>query len=307
MLQITEHILQSEFWKESKNALGNQTFDFDGGWFQTTPVPFFGWKVGYAPRVNISRLNLDSLKDAARKAGCVFVKIDPNEYKDQLPITNYQFILRSASENGLRGSDQISKSIHLRKNILIDLTIPEEDHLALLDKKVRYTIKQSQKMGFTFQEDKTLNNFLDLHEKTVFRQKFSGRSTEYLKKVWEIGLKTNATKVFTTTLDNQAQVSSLVFLYKDVLYYTYAGASDSSRSNNASYFHIWSLLNWGRNQNLKIFDFWGIEENETDGFSLFKKKFSGELVEYGESVDVVLSGWKYRVIKLAEKIRNKKG
>lgn len=295
MLQITDHVLQSEFWKEAKNALGNQTFDFEGGWFQTTPVPFFGWKIGYSPRVNISGLNLDSLTDAAKKAGCVFVKIDPNEYKEQLPITNYQ----------LRGSDQISKSIHLRKNILIDLTITEEDHLALLDKKVRYTIKQSQKVGFTFQEDKTLNYFLDLHEKTVSRQKFSGRSSKYLKTVWEIGLNTNTTKVFTTTLENEAQVSSLVFVYKDVLYYTYAGASDSSRSNNASYFHIWSLLNWGRSQNLKIFDFWGVEENETDGFSLFKKKFGGELVEYGESVDVVLSRWKYGVIKVAEKIRKR--
>lgn len=299
MLKITDHVLQSDFWKQVRNEYGNKTVDFEGGWFQINTVPYSKWKIGYAPRISAAKTNLESLADVARREGVIFVKVDPAEIKSQVPNPKSQ-------TNNSKLKTQNSKPRHLSKTILINLSIPEEERLQQLDKKIRYTIKQSLKESFEFKEDDSPEQFLKLNAQTIERQNYGGRPASYLQRVWNIGQKFNSVKVFTTYLNSEPQVSSMIFLYKDVLYYTYAGSSESSRNNNAAYFHVWSLLEWGRKNGYIIFDFWGLEENTKDGFSLFKKKFGGEVVEYAETVDVVIKPLKYRILRLLEIVRSLK-
>src|SRR5258706_4319617 len=71
------HFLQSKYWKEVKKNLGNNVYQVDNLFFQTTKLPFLKKYIGYIPRPDIFQINWDKLYEEALKANCVFVSIDP--------------------------------------------------------------------------------------------------------------------------------------------------------------------------------------------------------------------------------------
>lgn len=310
---MSEHFLQSRYWREIKERLGNETYDFDNYWFQTTKIPLIGKKVGYIPRIGFDQINWQNLFEQARLANCAFVSIDPIDRKESLSSAS-GIINKIMSDNPSINLKKGSPT-HLQENVVINLKKSVEELLASMKPKHRYNLKLSQKKGVSVVIDSNeimFEEFLKLYSKTARRQNYFGRSETYLRTVWnylkELESETNSPKVFIATAYYEKIPLSSWFLitYQGVIYYPYGGSSDEYRNVMATYSLVWEIINWGMNRDFSSFDLWGIERDnsgEFDGFSRFKLGFGGEIICYEDTVDLILNKRDYYFVRLMINLR----
>lgn len=299
MIDIKDmNFLQSNNWKKTKEALGNKCYGVGEYFFQTTKLPYLNKSIGYMPRVDLNKVDFTELINQAKKASCVFVTIDPDNLATEL--NSLEFIKRK----GL--NVDYGLPIHLPKTSIIDLSLDENTLLSNMKQKTRYNLKLAQKKGLNVvvsKEDSELETFINLYLETVKRQNYSGRSSKYLREVWN-QFKDN---VFITTayFEDKPLVSWFVIAYDNTLTYVYGGSSEEYKNLMAPYLVVWELIKYGKENGYIQLDLFGIKDNLSDGYSRFKTGFGGNTVEYAATVDIIIESNLYRFIKLLYKIRNK--
>jgi lipid II:glycine glycyltransferase (peptidoglycan interpeptide bridge formation enzyme) len=291
--------LQSPNWKKVKEQLGNKCFDVDDYFFQTTKLPILNKYIGYMPRVDLTKIDFDLLLAQAKEANCVFVTIDPQNLTQDLD--SFDFL----HNQGIDAAEGFP--IHLPKTVLIDLTLDEQVLLNNLKQKTRYNLKLAQKKGVSVSisnKDSDFDVFNDLYQKTVARQGYAGRSSYYLKTVWENFKEENAF-IATATFEGIAIASWFIVAYEDTLTYVYGGSSEEYKNVMAPYALVWELVRLGKEYGYKYLDLFGIKDDLSDGYSRFKIGFGGEVIEHSKTVDIIVDKNLYRLIKVIYAIRNK--
>lgn len=291
------NFLQSEQWLKTKQELGNKTFKVGGYFFQTTKIPYLNKYIGYMPRVDLNKLNIEELINRAKSENCVFVTIDPENLKSELDSLSF---FRNKGIN-----TDLGLPIHLQNTVMIDLEKSQEDLLAGMKQKTRYNLKLAQKKGVKVvisDEDPELALFTDLYLKTIKRQGYSGRSSNYLKTVWN-NFKGNVF-IATAYYENTALASWFVIAYEDTLTYVYGGSSEEYKNLMAPYLLVWELSKYGKEKGFKSLDLFGIKKDLSDGYSRFKAGFGGDIIEFSDTVDLIIDSKMYSLIKLAYKLRN---
>lgn len=300
------HFLQTEQWKKAKELSGNQFVKIDGVYLQLTKAPL-GFNIGYLPRVDLNKINVDRLIEEGIKNNCIYIKVDPANSHSEIStlnhfnsIHNYKVVL--------------SEPIHIQNNLVLDLTLSQEQLLAGFKQKHRYNLKVAQKHGVEVSvehSDKAFETFYSLFEDTVKRQSYHGRSKSYLRNVFDsFG---NDAVIFTAYLNSEPLVSWFVIQFNDTLYYVYGGSSDAHRNVMAPYAVAWSIIEYGKQHGYKYLDFFGItpdkgkdplaEDSYTEGYSRFKIGFGGKIVRYADTVDIVLKPTIYSALKLIGKAK----
>lgn len=297
---MEKHFLQSEYWREIKENLGNKTYDAGNIWFQTTKVPGLNKYIGYVPRATLKDIDWKLLYVAGKKANCVYISVDPlNQNLDKthkVQDTKYKLL------QGI--------PTHLQENVVIDISKSEEDLLSNMKQKHRYNLKLSQKKGVKFKigdSEEMFEEFLKLYNETVQRQNYFGRSEEYLRTVWN-NLAEDNRSIATVYFEGKPLSSWMLFLYEDTIYYPYGGSSDEYKNVMATYTLVWELIKWGKERGFKYIDLWGIEKDkkgEYDGFSRFKLGFGGGHIFYEDTIDLVIDSKLYLVIKFFVTLREK--
>lgn len=169
-------------------------------------------------------------------------------------------------------------------NILIDLTKSEEVLWGEVNSKRRNEIRKAQKQGTTFD---TLKNEFHL-EKTYSilsevynRAKLPLPKFDFFQKAYEI-LTPNHFKVFIAFNDGQIIGTMFTLCYKDTIYDWYAGSYQEFYKKYPNDLIPWKVFLWGKDNGYKKFDFGGAgKPNIPYGVRDYKKKFGGELVNYG--------------------------
>lgn len=303
------NFLQSKFWKECKKNLGNKVYDVGEYFFHTTPLPLIGKSIGYMPRPDLNKINWDELYRVAEEAGCIYITIDPDNLKSEnikLPNT-FNF------EKG--------QPIHLQENTIIDLTKPDEDLLAAMKQKHRYNLNLSKKKGIGVEISNTNHafaEFLQLYESTVQRQGYHGRSKEYIQTVWQTLQDFETTEpqletIATAYYQGSPLASWFLFLFEDTIFYPYGGSSEENKNVMAPYSLVWEIIQWGKQNGYKKLDLWGIKstgksevgEFVYDGYSRFKVGFGGDIIEYADSINLVIDKGYYKLLKVLLNLRNK--
>ncbi len=292
------NFLQSQQWFDTKTELGNKCYPIGHYFFHTTKLPFINKYIGYMPRVDLNKLDYPSLLRSAKDAGCIFVTIDPENLKSELDSKTFLEKRNLKVTNGL--------PIHLQNTVYMDLTKSEDELLASMKQKSRYNLKLAQKKGVKVSisnKDSELDLFIDLYLKTLQRQKYSGRSEHYLKTVW----KNFKDKAFIATAyyEGIALASWFIIAYDNTLTYVYGGSSEEYKNLMAPYALVWELIGYGKKNGYKVLDLFGIKQDLSDGYSRFKAGFGGDIIEFADTVDIVIDSKLYNLIKLAYKIRNK--
>jgi lipid II:glycine glycyltransferase (peptidoglycan interpeptide bridge formation enzyme) len=101
----------------------------------------------------------------------------------------------------------------------------------------------------------------------------------------------------------------MLYVYDGVLYYPYGGSSDQHRNVFASNLVAWETIQLGKRLGCTSFDMWGAAKDPTDtkdpwwGFTNFKLKFGGYLVEHLDSYDLIINPPFYYLFNLAQKLR----
>jgi len=308
---MSQHFLQSKYWKEVKEKLGNKIYEIKDSFFQTTKLPYIDNYVGYLPRADISHLDFELLFKKAKIAKCINIIIDPNNKRSEIDL---KMLIDKLTKEGFSIEVNNNLTVHLLTTLVIDLTKSEEELLKEMKPKHRYNIKLAIKKQVEIkiddQED-SFKTFLKLYKDTLHRQGYFGRSEHYLRTIWDTYKshqdkeKKDLIKIATAYFQGEPIVSWMILLNEDTIYYPYGGSNEKYKNIMAPYALVWKIIQYGKEKRYKKLDLFGIREDLTDGYSRFKIGFGGSIVHYADTLTLIINKKLYYIYKIAFYIRKK--
>lgn len=218
----------------------------------------------------------------------------------QLPISDYQ--LPVTSPRFLFHIEDPATTL------MVDLSSSEDELMREMHEKTRYNIRLAQKKGVVVREG-SLDEFYSLYSATNQRKGLKGFSKAYFENIIKLQAKSYRLQVFVAYQDNIPLASNLLVCFGDTVTYLFGGTSDEHRELMAPHLLHWECIKWAKTNGYHYYDFWGIENHGTrttehgttirdwEGITRFKKGFvsekTGKMVEYGETVDVVINKFWY--------------
>ena len=310
---MPNHIVQSPKWGDFKTEYGTKAVRVGDLQYTLHKIPFTKFYYAYCPKVNPVTIEFEPLKASLKKNDCVAINFDvPNVIKGTPEETRALEIFKGHCVKSPR--DQFATH-----NIVLDISLPEDDLLAKMHHKLRYNIRLAQKKGvsvgvFSYLQDsqdtkESFDTFFRLYKQTAERQKYYVHPKSYHQKMWEILGEAKMCHIITSFYQREPLASWMMFICEGVLYYPYGGSSIKHRDLHGSELVGWEAIKLGKEYGCHTFDMWGAItdlQNTNDswwGFSNFKIKFGGRHVEYMDSYDFVVSKPVYRAFNLANDVR----
>ncbi|MBI4039795.1 peptidoglycan bridge formation glycyltransferase FemA/FemB family protein [Candidatus Daviesbacteria bacterium] len=301
--RLVTHVMQSWQWGEFRQSLGTPLLRyglFEGSKmvraFQLTlhKIPLTSQFVGYLPKGPMLDKQLyEALEKIGQDHYCAFIKVEPDVVLTSQPYQVYPKFLPSP------------KPLFTKYNYVIDLTKPEDELLKNMHQKMRYNIKVAQRHGVRVEErvdDQAFEDYLKLYFDTTKRQSYLGHNPAYHRLVWQTLRKNNMARLLVAYFkppDSSTRLPLAAWMlinFKDTLYYPYGGSSEQFRNVMASNLVAWEAIKLGKKLKLKKLDLWGaINLDYTTpshpwyGFTQFKQRLGGQLVEYVGTFDLVFN------------------
>lgn len=216
--------------------------------------------------------------------------------------------------------------------LLIDLTKSEDDILMEMKQKGRYNIKIAEKNEIKIEKG-SVKDFFKLYEQMAKRQKITYRDISYFQALIDnlspkdyvqvfsaksptklptsTELTNNNTSIETDNRQPAILASAIIVFYKETCTYLFGGSSDEQREKMAPYKLHWEVMLEAKKRGCKYYDLFGIAPNDDEkhpwaGVTRFKRQFGGSEFTALGSWDMIFSPIKYRLFKLAEKLRRYK-
>jgi len=173
-------------------------------------------------------------------------------------------------------------------NFLIDLEQSEDSLWNQIHKMRRKNITHAEKEGVIIEEVRErdmLATFYELLGETYDNVKLPLADRSLFESAFErLGPK-GMVRFFLARHGDRYIGARAVLLYKGTMYDWYAGAAVDTLSYRPNDYLVWHILKWGMENGFKKFDFGGAgEPDKPYGPREFKKRFGGELVNYGRYV-----------------------
>lgn len=221
----------------------------------------------------------------------------------------------SASAEAIASKQYVRKTKNIQpgKTLLLDLQKTEEQLLSEMHHKTRYNIKLAKKHGVEIQEEFAVSvghglfykEAIELIMHTAKRQHFTTYPQTYyeqlvdffaLKKQMDLKL-----HIYKAVFQNQLLAAAVMLDFAGTRTFLFGGSSEFHKNVMAPYLLHWLAITDAKKNNLKIYDFWGIEtaRGETPGFVRFKLGFGGLPLQYGGAFDVAFAAGWYKIYSLA--------
>ncbi len=166
-------------------------------------------------------------------------------------------------------------------NILVDLKKSEEELWKDVHTKRRNEIRRASKEGTIFENSTSeieLNNAYLILQEVYNRAKLPLPKMTHFKALFD----NNSLKLFIAKNDNKTIGCMLCLAHKGILFDYYAGAYSAHYSKYPNDLIPWEVFLWAKNNHFTQFDFGGAgKPNVEYGVREYKKKFGGELVNFG--------------------------
>lgn len=242
---------------------------------------------------------LEYLKDFAAKERVDYLRVEPAEEAGEEAAA-------SLRETGFRKSLATSQAGGV--SLILDLSLPEDQLLAQMRKTTRYLVRSGEGLGVEIHrttDPEKMEEFHRLMKLTFRRQGFVPHSRKYLQTQFETLAPRRVAELVLAAYRGNTLSSAVIFLYGDTVTYVH-GASIRSEVP-ASYVLLWEIIREAKKDGYRYFDFWGIAPTDDPhhpwyGYSLFKKGFGGQRVDYPGAWDYLLTP-KYWTVWGVEKIR----
>lgn len=309
--QKAAHPLQSWEWGEARSQLGLEVVrigvfikDLLSDVYQMTihKVPHTPFHIGYIPRSRLpSKQVLDFIKSLSSQKNIIFVKFEPNIESDK---TNRQSIMPALQES--------PHPLFPKWTQLLDLEKGEDLLIQMMKPKTRYNVRLAQKKGVVVKEvsnETGFKTFIDLYFDTCKRQRYFGHDLLYHETIWN-KLKGKIAHILIAYYDNRPLAAYEVFLFNEIIYYTYGGTSELHRNLMASNLLMWELIRFGRNNKAKKLDMWGSlppvykETHPWAGFTRFKEGYGGTFIEMVGAYDLVINQPLYLIYNRLNTLRS---
>lgn len=297
--------LQSWQWGEFQRSLGRKVFCFasDTGYSLVVELPLpLGQKYWTSPKgpVGSSQDLIGDLKKEAKKAGAIFLRIEP-------------------SAVGVTGLIP-TKSINPQGTSIIDLSKSEDELLSAMHQKTRYNIKVSEKHGVAVKrwaigDGQQFEEMMALFEATAVRDGFRLHPREYYRKQLTV-FKDSEPKmeVFSAHYEGKMLAAAIVVFDSSTALgavgktatYLHGASSNELRNVMAPYALHWAIIKAAKVLGCASYDLWGISDDPKSGWAgitRFKRGWGGADYASAGTFDLPLSVFWYSVYKFVRRMR----
>lgn len=301
------HIVQSPDWEEFKNQYGTPAIRAGGVLYTKHKIPMTNSYFAYCPKVNPLVIKFDVLKESLLENDCININFDVPDVQKGTPEEQKSLEIFANLKCKKSPRDQFAKA-----NVVLDLSLGEEEILKKMHHKHRYNIRYSQRKEVTVKRAENVddfNLFYEMFRDTSKRQKYYVRPKAYYQKIWELFGPKEMCYILTSEFKGEPLASWLFLIYDGVLYYPYGGSSEKHRNLHGSTLLGWEGIKLGLEKQCRVFDMWGALENVEDksspwwGFTNFKLRFGGQHVVYMDSYDFVVNTPLYTMFNTANAFR----
>lgn len=294
---------QSAAWEQFQRDLGAQLIHGEGdGWhyFARMQRDSFG-EYAYAPGGPVARdaaalrAALDHLKTQAKSHGAYRAIVEPPP-----PITAAD--MDRLAERRVRGFR------HARTQV-VDLDRPWDEAFSELSTSRRKQFRGAEKRGMEFAESterSDFDTFLDLYRAQGDAGQFEVRDAAYFDVFYTSLILTGAARMFVAKQHGKTEVIGIVIddAAVSTRYYLYVGRDLGNNSLQISSPFITWMMRDAHERGLKKFDLFGISESddiedETTGYTVFKRTFGGETVTFAGTWELAVAPLKYRAWRAA--------
>ncbi len=287
---------QTAVWAKLKSVSWrpvHYSYDQGGGpviavtvWLRKPPL--LPWSLGYAPRGPVLLVDdaaqylphfLEQLREEMRRQGVFALKIDPAWTSKQRAKTLEEIgFERVVSDHPFGGTQP-------RLTFRLDISADEEELLATMPKKTRYSIRYPEKNGVDFRlgtkEDIPL--LMEALRDTSRRKKFLERGPEYYERLLDsMG---DQASLMLALHEGQVVAAGVTVVTGKIGWAVYGGMVREFANLRGYYGLNWRRMLWAKSRGAEVFDFFGVpvdysEESPLHGLYQFKKSFGGELIEF---------------------------
>jgi len=295
---------QSAAWERFQRDLGARLISGEGaGWryFARLQRDGFG-PYAYAPGGPIAdsptalAAAVADLRERARTEGAYRAIIEP-----PLPITAADML--AVAERRLRGFR------HSRTQT-IDLTRSWEEVFADLSTSRRKQFRGAEKRGMTFEEStrrEDFDTFLRLYRAQGDAGSFEVRDEAYFDVFFTSLIAPGIARMFVARQHGQIEVVGITIDDETsrTRFYLYVGRELGNNSLQISAPFITWMIRDAQERGFATFDLFGISdsdevEDETTGYTVFKRTFGGETVTFAGTWELPVAPLKYRAWRTAQ-------
>lgn len=233
------------------------------------------------------------LEAEARRAGALFVKIDPDVRSD---TPEGQTVMTMLARRGWRPS---AEQIQFRNTMLSDLTADEDALLAAMKPKWRYNIRLAERRGVVVREGgmADLPAFYAMYSETGGRDGFLVRPFEYYRAIWARFMAEGLACLLLAEVAGQPVAGLILFRYGPTAWYFYGASTAQGRELMPNHALQWAAVRWAKAAGCTRYDWWGapdvLDENDPMwGVYRFKQGFGGEFVPH-------IGAWDYPTNRFA--------
>jgi lipid II:glycine glycyltransferase (peptidoglycan interpeptide bridge formation enzyme) len=296
-------IFQTKEWENFKLSTGYQkswrVFDV---LVLEKKIPLLGSML-YTPvtsrdqtKLATEKIFLDQIRKIAQESKAIFYRLESGE--------------EATTDISLSSSGYIKafEEMQPEHTLLIDLTRSEDDILAQMKQKGRYNIKIAEKHQVEVATGE-VSDFYKLYAEMAKRQKITFRDISYFQNlVDKLGKKEYARVFNVKAPDGTLLASAIIVFFGGICTYLFGGSTSEHREMMGPYKLHWEVMKEAKRRGCKYYDMFGIAPNEDEkhpwaGVTRFKRQFGGQDFSSLGSWDLVISPIKYKLFKLAEKIR----
>lgn len=276
-------IRQSVPWGKYMESIGWHVIQIDRMLVYIKEIKFYGRSMVKIQHPK-GKINFKKLEKEVKKYKPVFLVVEPHVY---------QFKESDFLKNGFKKS-----KLHFAptSTIKIDITKNEDEIFSSFSENARRNIKKSKKNNLTVKiidlnQDRNLQFFDDYYNlvKSLTNKKsfYAPGYEESIKKM--NAFKNNSVLVFAYENNEPIAVVWLGYFDKTITYMQ-TGINEKGYKSLANYLLVWDSIRWAKRKGLKVFDFESIYDSRNPrenkrwiGFSEFKKRFHGEIINYPPS------------------------
>ena len=189
-------------------------------------------------------------------------------------------------------------------NILVDLTLPEEELWKDIHKQKRYEIGRAGREGLTFKPITTsadLEVSFELLKRIYKRIKLPVFPFRIFQNAFDLLTPKSLAFFWGAYLQNELVGTMYTLCYKGRIYDYFAGSDIEHNYKFPNSMIPWQVMMWGKNNGMTLFDWGGAGKPGIPyGVRDYKQKFGGQLVNFGR-FEKIHKPFLFRIVKVAFK------